>query len=105
MDGFLVSGEIVPEHGCVLEIGLRASLLGVNEEREFGGITEEEDGTIIVHPIPITLLSVELMAKPRGSRAESAEPFSPPTVEKRAIHRVFLLMKLSMSIELMSLLS
>jgi hypothetical protein len=53
----------------------------VDEEKEFGGITEEEDGTVI-HPIPVALLSVELDGETTGSRAESAEPFSPPTVEK-----------------------
>ena len=66
MDGFLVSGEIVPEHGCILEIDLSASLVGVNKKREFGGITKEEDGNIIVHPIPVALLSVELDSETTG---------------------------------------
>ena len=35
---FLMGGEVVPEHGGVLEIGLRVALLGVNEDWEFGGI-------------------------------------------------------------------
>lgn len=38
MGGFLMGGEVVPEHGGVLEIGLRVALLGVNEDGEFGGI-------------------------------------------------------------------
>lgn len=38
MSGFLVGGEVVPEHGRVLEIGLRVALLRVDEDGEFGGI-------------------------------------------------------------------
>jgi hypothetical protein len=106
MDGFLVSGEIVPEYGSVLEVGLRASLLGVDEEREFCGITEEEDGTVIVHPIPVALLSVELDGETMGitSGVGGALLASHSRVEKRAIHWVFLPMQLSMSIKV-SLLS
>jgi len=35
------------------------------------------------------------MAKPRGSRSVSAEPFSPPTVENRTNASVFLPMLLN----------
>lgn len=38
--------------------------------------------------IPSSVFS--LIAKPRGSRAVSAEPLSPPTVEKRTVALTFL---------------
>lgn len=60
VDGLLVSGEVVPEHGGILEVGLRVALLGVDEEGEVGGVSQEEDGRVVVDPVPVALLGVEL---------------------------------------------
>ena len=51
--------------------------------------------------LPSSVLS--LRAKPRGSRAVSAEPDSPPTVEKRAVTRTFLPTPWKRDIEVKSL--
>lgn len=41
-------------------MSLRVPLLSVNEVGELGRITNEEDGSVIEHPIPVTFLSPEL---------------------------------------------
>ena len=51
---FLVGGQVIPEHRCILQIGLRVTLLSVNEDGEFAGIPKKEDGRIVEHPIPIS---------------------------------------------------
>lgn len=66
MHRLLVGGEVVPEHSCVLEIGLRVSFLGVDKDWEVGGITDEEDGSVVEDPVPVTLLGIELHSKPSG---------------------------------------
>lgn len=63
MDGLLVGGKVVPEHGCVLEVGLGVALLGVDEHGEFARVAQEEDRSIVEDPVPVTLLSVELHSK------------------------------------------
>lgn len=60
VDGLLVGGKVVPEHGGILEVGLGVALLGVDEDGELGGVTEEEDGGVVEDPVPVTLFSVEL---------------------------------------------
>jgi hypothetical protein len=55
---FLVGGQVIPEHRCILQIRLRVTLLGVNEDGEFAGIPKKEDGRIVEHPIPISLESL-----------------------------------------------
>ena len=59
-------GKIVPEHCGVFQIGLRVSLLGVDEDRELGRVTEEENWGIVEHPVPVTLVGVELQSKSTG---------------------------------------
>lgn len=54
VDGFLVVGEVVPEHGGVLEVGLGVSLLGVDEDGEVGGISEEEDWGVVSDNVQVT---------------------------------------------------
>ena len=51
---FLVGGQVIPEHRCIFQIGLRVTLLSVNEDGEFAGIPNKEDGRIVEHPIPIS---------------------------------------------------
>ena len=49
----------VGSHGSIFEIGLRVTLLGMDEDGEFGRVTEEEDGSVVENPVPIALLSIE----------------------------------------------
>ena len=60
VDGLLVGGQVVPEHGGILQVGLRVTLLGVNEEWELGWVAEEEDWGVVINPIPVTFLGIEL---------------------------------------------
>lgn len=86
----------------MIEVGLRIALLGVDEMREFGRVTDEKNGSVVKHPIHVTLVrldcdervsstfaktagSVRLTEKPLGSRAVSGEPLSPPTVLNRTV--------------------
>lgn len=73
----LVSGEIVPEpgngqhlllsrsiecfglHCSIFEVGLRVTLLSVNEDWELGRVAEKEDGRVVEHPVPIALFSIK----------------------------------------------
>ena len=55
-----MSGEVVPEHGGILQIGLRITLLGMDKDGEFRRVSEEEDRRIVKDPIPISLFGVEL---------------------------------------------
>ena len=63
---FLVSGEVVPEHGGILQVGLGVALLGVDEDGEFGRIPDEENRGVVEDPVPVALLCVELEGKPTG---------------------------------------
>lgn len=38
VDGFLVSGQVVPEHRGIFKVGLGVALLGVNEDGELGWV-------------------------------------------------------------------
>jgi hypothetical protein len=51
---FLVGRQVIPEHRCILQIGLRVALLSVNEDGEFTGIPKKENGCIVEYPIPIS---------------------------------------------------
>lgn len=44
-------------------MGLRVPLLGVDEMRELGRVTDEEDGSVVEDPIPVTFLGPELDSK------------------------------------------
>lgn len=56
--------QTYPEGIRVLEMGLGVPLLSVDEVGEFGRVTDEEDGSVVEHPIPITFLSPELESEP-----------------------------------------
>ena len=64
-------------------------LLGVDEVGEFGGTFDEEGGSVVERPVKVSPEPI-LRAKPRGSRAVSADPSSPPTVENRTVARCLL---------------
>ena len=97
----------VPEHVRVLQVGGGVPLLGVDEAGEEEGVADEEDGGVVAHTVPVALLGVELDGEasripgdgnaawrtdPGGCDhlAVSAEPLSPPTVEKRTARGVCL---------------
>lgn len=60
VDGLLVGGKVVPEHGGILQVGLWVALLGVDEEWKLGWVPQEEDRCVVVNPVPVTLLGIEL---------------------------------------------
>jgi len=60
VNSLLVGGEVVPEHCSIFQIGLWVSLLGMNEQRELGRVTEEENRRVVVDPVPITFIGVKL---------------------------------------------
>ena len=64
--GFLMRREVVPEHGGVLEVGLRIAFLRVDEDGELAGVAEEEDGRVVEDPIPVALFRVEFEAEASG---------------------------------------
>lgn len=83
-----VLGQVVPEVRSVrssTQVGLRISLLGVDEVGELDGVSDEEDGGVVGHHVPVTPVGSMLDGEASGSRAESAEPRSPPTVENRTV--------------------
>src|SRR3977135_707800 len=47
MDRLRICGEIVPKHVRIFEVGLRITRLPMNEEGEFGRITDEEDRSVV----------------------------------------------------------
>lgn len=63
MDGLGVLAEVVPEHVGILEMGLGVTLLGVDEVGELGGVTDEEDGSVVEDPVKVTLGSPDLDSK------------------------------------------
>ena len=66
VNGLVVSGEVVPEHGGILQVGLGVTLLGVDEDGELGRVTKKENGSVVEHPVPVTLISVELDGETTG---------------------------------------
>ena len=63
VDGFGVLREVVPERGRVVgvrEVGFRITFLRVDEVRELGGISEEEDGRVVRHDVPVALVRLHL---------------------------------------------
>lgn len=57
---FLVLDQVVPEHVSILQVSLRVSLLGVDEVRELGWVSDEKHWGVVVDKVQVTLLSVEL---------------------------------------------
>lgn len=66
VDGLVVGGEVIPEHGGVLKVSLRVALLGVDEDGEFRRVAQEENRGVVEHPIPVALLGVELHGESAG---------------------------------------
>lgn len=66
VNGLLMGRQIVPEHGGIFEICLGVALLGVDEEGEIGRITDEEDGSVVVDPVPVAFVCVEFDGEAAG---------------------------------------
>jgi len=60
MNGFWVLRQVIPEHVVVLQVGLRITLLSVNEVWELGWVTKEEDWSVVEDPVEVTFLSSHL---------------------------------------------
>lgn len=63
MDRFGVLTEVLPKVGRVIaaaEVACGVSLLGVNQVRKFGRISDEKDGRIVLNKIPVALLGAKL---------------------------------------------
>lgn len=58
--------HIIPEHGGVLEVGLRVSLLGVDEVGKLCWVAQEEDGRVVEDPVEVALLGPHLDRKATG---------------------------------------
>lgn len=50
-------------HCRIFKVGLRITLLGMYEDREFRRVAKEEYGCIVKYPIPITLFCVKFEGK------------------------------------------
>ena len=50
-------------HGSIFEVGLGISLLGMDEDGEFGWVAKKEDGRVVEDPIPVTFFGVEFEGK------------------------------------------
>lgn len=59
MESFWTVAPEIPDHVRVMKIGLRVSLLGVNEVRELHGILDEEDGCVVANHVIVSFLSIE----------------------------------------------
>lgn len=44
-------------------MGLGVPLLGVNKMRELGGVSDEEDWGVVEHPVPVTVVGLQLDRK------------------------------------------
>ena len=69
MNALGVLGQVVPVQGCVVRVvlvRLRVALLRVDEVRELGRVTDEEDRGVVAHEVPVTLVRAELDREATG---------------------------------------
>ena len=66
MNGLGILGEVVPEHIRILQVSLGVTLLSMNEMREFGGITNEENRCVVEDPIEVTFLCPDFNGEATG---------------------------------------
>lgn len=66
VDSLLVVGEVVPDHVGVLKVGLGVTLLGVDEDGELGGVSDEENRSVVTDEVVVSLLGVELDRETTG---------------------------------------
>lgn len=55
-----------PEHVCILQVCLGVTLLGVDEVRELGGVSDEEYRCVIEHPVQVTLFCSQFDSETTG---------------------------------------
>jgi len=86
----------IPSTYSALKIRFWIFFLAVNKIREFDGISNEKNWSIISSHIPVAFFSVKFNSKtlikriiPLGSLSVSCDPFSPATVENLAKIGVF----------------
>lgn len=59
-------GKVIPEHRrvvCAGQVSSRVTLLGVNEVRELGGISQEENWCVVSDQVPVALFGTHLDGK------------------------------------------
>lgn len=61
-----INGQTHPECVRVLQMRLRVTLLGVDEVRELGRVSNKENGGIVEDPIEIAFVCANLDGKPTG---------------------------------------
>jgi hypothetical protein len=57
------NGQTHPKHVGILQMRLRIALLGMNKVRELCGVANEEDGSIVEHPVEIAFVGANLDGK------------------------------------------
>jgi len=60
MERFRVLRGVVPEVVGILQVSLGITLLSVNEVRELHRVAEEEDGSVVVNLVPVSVLGTKL---------------------------------------------
>lgn len=66
MDTLLVARQKIPKCRGVFQVGLRVPLLRVDECWELDTISDEEDGRVVSHHIPVAFLRVEFDGEAAG---------------------------------------
>lgn len=66
VDGLVVRHKVIPKGSGILEVCLGVLLLCVDEQGEVCGIPKEEDGSVVVHPVPVTFLGIKLYRETSG---------------------------------------
>ena len=64
MNTFLVARKKIPESRRVFEVGLRVSLLRMNECRKLDSVANEKHWSIVSDHIPVSFFSIEFDGKP-----------------------------------------
>ena len=67
-------GEVVPEHIRILQVSLGVTLLSMNEMREFGGITNEENRCVVEDPVEVTFLCPNFNGEATGITSGVGRP-------------------------------
>ena len=89
MQGLRQGRPEVPHAVGVTQIGARIAMDDMVEVRKFERVAEEEDGRVVAHQIPVTLLGVEFKRKTANVLLGAAAPRSPATVERAPLSLFF----------------
>jgi hypothetical protein len=58
-----INNSIYPERISILQVGLRISLLSMDKVWEFRWVSDEEDGSVVENPIPVSFVGPKLDSK------------------------------------------